>query len=144
MEKTITPYESHRHFEWTGKDRYLDLVKRVTFECVDCGAKLIEDRFGPVKDWARSGPAAERHCAGAPDAPPPAESARDYGVRLSCCWFGDKRIVHAAHSLGRLGLATACGHWVWDKAIRRDGRPGRPARAVSCPDCLRALAELAS
>lgn len=77
-------------------------------------------------------------------APPPlAERAKDYGMRLSCCWYGDQRIVHAARSLGIfVGRATACGHWVWDKAIRRDGYPHRPAKPVSCPECLRVLAQL--
>jgi hypothetical protein len=31
--------------------------------------------------------------------PPLAERAKDYGLRLSCCWPGDKRIVHAARSV---------------------------------------------
>ena len=75
--------------------------------------------------------------------PPPAERARDYGLRLSCCWHGDRRIVHAARSLGIfVGRATACGRWVNDNAIRRDGYPGRAAKPVTCPECIRALAQL--
>lgn len=76
------------------------------------------------------------------DPPPLAASARDYGMRLSCCWFGDRRIVHAARAIWWQGRATACGRWVWDKAIRRDGYPGRAAKPVSCPECLRVLAQL--
>lgn len=75
--------------------------------------------------------------------PPLGAAARDYGMRLSCCWHGDQRIVHAARSVHwTVGRATACGHWVWDKAIRRDGYPGRAAKPVSCPECLRVLAQL--
>jgi hypothetical protein len=68
---------------------------------------------------------------------------KDYGHRLSCCWYGDRRIVHAARTHWAIfSRSTACGHWVWDKAIRRDGYPGRVAKPVSCPECLRVLAEL--
>lgn len=60
----------------------------------------------------------------------------------SCCWFGDHRIVHAARAIWWQGRATACGRWVWDKAIRRDGYPGRVGKPVSCPECVRVLAQL--
>jgi hypothetical protein len=75
--------------------------------------------------------------------PPLAERAKDYGLRLSCCWPGDQRIVHAARRVHwTIGRATACGHWVNDDARRRDGYPGRAAKPVSCPECLRVLVEL--
>lgn len=75
--------------------------------------------------------------------PPLAERASDYGMRLSCCWYGDRRIVHAARSLGIwVGRASACGRWVNDDAIRRDGYPHRAAKPVSCPECLRVLVQL--
>lgn len=75
--------------------------------------------------------------------PPLADRARDYGLRLSCCWPGDRRIVHAARSLGwQVSRATACGRWVGDDAIRRDGYPHRAAKPVSCPECLRVLVQL--
>jgi hypothetical protein len=68
---------------------------------------------------------------------------RDYGHRLSCCWYGDRGIVHAARTHWAIfSRSTACGHWVWDKAIRRDGYPGRAAKPITCPECLRVLNEL--
>lgn len=81
----------------------------------------------------------------ATEPPPLAEHATDYRMRLSCCFYGDRRIVHAARSNGIfVGRSTACGHWVWDSAIRRDGYPHRAAKPVTCAECLRVLGELES
>jgi len=77
-------------------------------------------------------------------AAPERGTLRDYGLRLSCCWYGDRRIVHAARTHGIfVGRSTACGRWVNDDAIRRDGYPGRAAKPISCPECQRVLDELA-
>lgn len=57
----------------------------------------------------------------------------EFGHRMSCCWYGDKRIVHAVRNVGIQNLQSACGKWVWDLRIRRDTKP------VTCPACTAVL-----
>lgn len=57
----------------------------------------------------------------------------EFKHRASCCWYGDKRIVHAIRNVGIQNLQSACGRWVWDLRIRRDFKP------VTCPACIATL-----
>lgn len=71
------------------------------------------------------------------DAPPPVNAA-EFKHRMSCCWYGDARIIHSVRPVGINNLQSACGRWVdGDRARRKTGPQ------VTCPDCVQALNVLA-
>lgn len=64
--------------------------------------------------------------------PDPAE----FKHRMSCCWYGDRRTVHAVRPVGINSLQSACGEWVDGDRARR-----KTSREVTCAACVAALEE---
>jgi len=69
--------------------------------------------------------------------PPAPESAAEFKHRMSCCWYGDARIIHAVRPVCINNLQSACGKWVDGDRARRKTGPN-----VTCPACTAALKAL--